>query len=166
MQAADAVLEVLVVGGEVGAPDRVVRTVSRPPDDRHHQVAGLQLGHGGADLLDDSQALMPDDEDVGAGRRGPVRASIDLLVGPVEPDAQDAHQHAALAWHGFELRFRQVGEMRASRAAGEHGHRFHVTPSTAPDRGRPPQPVATIAKIIERREADGHDERAAPCNRC
>ena len=64
MHAADAVLEVRVVGGHVGHVDLVVEAGPGPADPGHHEVPGCEVGDGRADLLHDAQALVALDQEV------------------------------------------------------------------------------------------------------
>src|SRR2546430_4511174 len=86
----DPALEVDVVGREVLEADLPVDRRARPPHARDDVAAGAdRVGHVRPDLDDAAEVLVPDDEEVVAGRRVAVLGLVDLLVGAVDADAQD-----------------------------------------------------------------------------
>ena len=64
-----------------------VAGVVRPHERRHHDVAGLEPGHLGADVLDHAEELVPDPPALLGGRHRPVRPQV------AAADARPQHPH-------------------------------------------------------------------------
>ena len=93
----DPALEVDVVGGHVVGADQVVEARARPADGGHDVVAGLHLGHVLPDRLDPAEPFVADDQEVMPVGGGAVLRRVDLLVRPVDADAQDLDEDAPAA---------------------------------------------------------------------
>jgi hypothetical protein len=125
---ADAVLEVAVVGGHVGRVDVVVQAGAGAAYPGHHMVAGGELGDRRPGLLDDTEALVAEDQVVVPVRGGAVLGGVNLPVGAVQPDAQDPHEDAAAVRDIGQRRVRDVGEVRAADLAGAAPARHSLVP--------------------------------------
>ena len=122
---ADPALEVHVVGGHVRCADAIVDAHARASDRRDHVVARHQLRHPRADLFHDAEALVAEHEKRAALGGFPVLGGVDLLVGAVHADPEDANEDAPAA---RDVSHGGLGELRkVDRAgpAGEYGDRLH-----------------------------------------
>src|SRR5829696_8239419 len=125
----DPTLVVDVVRGEVLEPDPVVDAVARPPhcrDDvtsRPDRVRDVR-----PDLEHATEALVAGNQKALAGRRFTVLGRVDLLVRPVDADAEDLHQHAPTVLDHFHPRLWDVLEMHRVRSARIDGDRLHAAP--------------------------------------
>ena len=102
----DATLEVHVIRRVVRLADTVVDARARPAYGSDGDFAGRQLAHAVSHLLDTPEALVPEDEVVISGRRRAVLRFVDLAVGAVDADAEDAHEDAPSAGHVGRARAR------------------------------------------------------------
>ena len=69
-----------------------IRAVVGTADRRDDQVASGESRHALPHRLDHAERLMADDQEIGTRRRLAVEAAVDLRVGAVDADLEDAHQ--------------------------------------------------------------------------
>ena len=125
MPQVDAALEVGVVGGHVVGADEVVETLAGAPHRRHHVIAGTELGDVLAHRLDPPEALVTRDQEVVSLGGRAVLGRVDLLVGPVDADAQHLDEHPAPARDVAHARLGELGEVHRVGTPGEHRDGFH-----------------------------------------
>ena len=141
MEQVDPALEVDVVGGEVLQADLPVDRRARPAHGGDDVGAGPDRRRDvGPDLDHLAEALVAGDEEVVAGRRGPVLGRVDLLVGAVDADAKHLHLHAAAVRDLVDAGLRDLPEMNRVRASWMNGDGFHA--ATDPHRRRSLQRVS------------------------
>ena len=118
VQQVDPALVVDVVRREVLETDLVVERGARSANGRDDEAAGLDRVRDVRPHLQHApEVLMARDEEVVAGRRCAVAPLVDLLVGPVDADAEHLHEHPSAVRHVCDRRLRNVGEVDRARLA-------------------------------------------------
>src|SRR5205085_9492750 len=85
------------------------------------------------DLLDDAEALVAGDEEVVARGRGAVFGRVDLLVGPVDADAQHPDLHAAAVGDVADGGLGDLAQVDRVRLTWMNGDCSHA--ASVPERG-------------------------------
>src|SRR5260370_5782042 len=121
----------IVIGvcrGEVRQADGVVQAPARTPHDADDIVTDGQLHHPRADGLDDAEALVAQHEEARPGGRPAVLSCVDLLVRPVEADAEYLDHDPPAVGCLVDRGLGDVAQRGAVRDAGGHGYGFHAHP--------------------------------------
>jgi hypothetical protein len=127
VQEVDAAFVVRVVRRHVLKPDLVVDRVARPAHSGDDEPSRLDRARDVRPHLEHApEVLVPDDEEVVAGRRHAVLRLVDLLVRSVHPDPQHLDEDAAAARHVVDGRLREVGNVDRHRPARMDGYRLHA----------------------------------------
>src|SRR5258706_11679959 len=126
MPQVDAPFEISIVCGHILQPDLIVDAETGPADHRDHIVAGRKFGHFRTDFLDLAKALVADDQEVEAVRRGTVLRGVDLLVRPVDADAENLHEDSSAPGDLCYRRFGHFSEVNAVRPARINGNCSHL----------------------------------------
>src|SRR5262249_25952807 len=108
-------------------PDRVVNARPWAADHRHHQVSPLELADCGTDLDHAAEALVSEDEKVGADGGLAVLGGLDLPVRAVHAHPENLDAHSAPTGAAGQLRAGKLGEVGAARPTREHGDGLHDT---------------------------------------
>src|SRR5205823_2267513 len=93
----DAALVIRLFAGHVVGADQVIDRAAGATDGGGDVVARLNLLHVGADFFHDAERLVADDEVVVAGRGVAVKSVVDLAIGGIDADLEDADKHAFAA---------------------------------------------------------------------
>src|SRR5438876_140396 len=126
----DPALVIRVVCRHIVGADEVVDALSRTANGRDHIISRLKFCDVRRDGFDPSKTFVANNQVVESRGRCAVFGGIDFLVGAIDADSQDLHEHASAVRDLVERRFRRICKMDAARFARKYADCFHKNDSS------------------------------------